>query len=161
MRRERWGAVAMTLFKNVRSTRPQYASLRIPATLFLMIGGIPNVLDATELKSAGEPGRSSAAGNQTGSTRDTIVDGDTRLGKGLFEKHCVTCHGPRGRGDGIEIAGANVADLSSAATQRKLDVDLLTTIHEGRPGKVMPSWKWRLSAQQAKDVLAYVRTLRK
>lgn len=87
--------------------------------------------------------------------------GDVQAGRALFKKYCVTCHGPRGRGDGIEIAGATVADLSSAATQRELDVDLLTTIHGGRPGKVMPSWKWRLSAQQAKDVVAYVRTLRK
>lgn len=86
---------------------------------------------------------------------------DVQAGKVLFEKHCVTCHGLRGRGDGIEIAGATVADLSSAATQRKLDVTLLATIHEGRPGRVMPSWNWRLSAQQTKDVLAYVRTLKK
>ncbi len=91
----------------------------------------------------------------------TTVEGDAAAGKTLFERHCVTCHGLRGRGDGLEIAGATVADLSSAVTQRKLNVDLLTTIHEGRPGKVMPSWKYRLSKEQSIDVLAYIRTLRK
>ncbi len=90
-----------------------------------------------------------------------ILGSDARNGKSLFEKHCVICHGPRGKGDGLEIAGAEVADLSSAATQRKLNVDLLRTIHDGRPGKVMPSWKSRLSDKQLHDVLAYVRTLRK
>lgn len=92
---------------------------------------------------------------------DIILGSDARAGKTLFEKHCALCHGPRGKGDGLEIAGANVADLSSPATQRKLNVDLLKTMHEGRPGKVMPTWKSRLSDKQLHDVLAYVRTLRK
>lgn len=89
------------------------------------------------------------------------AEGDARAGKILFNQHCVTCHGPKGRGDGLEIAGATVADLSSPTTQRKLGVDLLTTIHEGRPGKVMPSWGYRLSKEQSRDVVAYIRTLRK
>jgi len=93
--------------------------------------------------------------------QDIILGSDARTGKSLFEKHCVLCHGPRGRGDGLEIAGANVADLSSPATQRKLNVELLRTIHDGRPGKVMPSWTLRLSDKQAHDVLAYIRTLKK
>lgn len=92
---------------------------------------------------------------------DIILGSDARAGKTLFEKHCALCHGPHGRGDGLEIAGATVADLSSPATQRKLNVDLLRTIHEGRPGKVMPSWKGRLSDRQLHDLLAYIRTLRK
>lgn len=91
----------------------------------------------------------------------TQVEGDARMGKTLFEQHCLTCHGPRGRGDGLEIAGATVADLSSPTTQRKLNVDLLVTIHEGRPGKVMPSWEYRLSKEQSNDILAYIRTLRR
>ena len=89
------------------------------------------------------------------------VEGNARMGKILFDRHCVTCHGPRGRGDGLEIAGATVADLSSPRTQRKLNVDLLVTIHEGRPGKVMPSWEYRLSKVQSNDILAYIRTLRR
>lgn len=94
-------------------------------------------------------------------TPPTKVEGNAQAGKILFDQHCVTCHGPRGRGDGLEIAGASVADLSSPTTQRKLSADLLTTIHEGRPGKVMPSWDYRLSKEQSRDVLAYVRTLRR
>jgi len=92
--------------------------------------------------------------------QDIILGSDPRSGKSLFEQHCVLCHGPRGKGDGLEIAGAEVADLSSAATQRKLNVDLIKTIHDGRPSKVMPSWKLRLSDKQVHDVLAYIRTLK-
>lgn len=93
--------------------------------------------------------------------QDIILGSDPRNGKSLFEQHCVLCHGPRGKGDGLEIAGAEVADLSSAATQRRLNVDLIKTIHDGRPGKVMPLWKLRLSDKQIHDVLAYIRTLQK
>ena len=93
--------------------------------------------------------------------QDIILGSDPRNGKSLFEEHCVLCHGSGGKGDGLEIAGAEVADLSSAATQRRLNVDLIKTIHDGRPGKVMPSWKARLSTRQLHDVLAYVRTLGK
>jgi mono/diheme cytochrome c family protein len=155
----------MTSFGNLREIR--HLSLRL-STLVMLIGlmaGFPNVLDAIDSGSereqqAGSPAKK-VTGDKVGSARNGTVSGDPRAGKELFEKHCVTCHGPRGRGDGLEIAGATVADLSSAATQRKLNVDLLTTIHEGRPGKVMPSWKWRLSEQQSKDVVAYIRTLKR
>lgn len=92
--------------------------------------------------------------------QDIILGSDARIGKGLFEQHCALCHGPLGKGDGLEIAGAEVADLSSAATQRRLNVDLIKTIHDGRPGKVMPSWKLRLSDKQVHDILAYIRTLK-
>jgi hypothetical protein len=34
---------------------------------------------------------------------------------------------------------------------------LLRTIHEGKPN--MPNWKYRLSPQDSKDVLAYIRSL--
>ena len=154
----------MTLAERVRSmTRRR--SFRFLSTSILVVAGIWTTLPATEPTSALELRTGSivweVAGNQVGQGRDSTVDGDPRAGKALFEKHCVTCHGPRGRGDGIEIAGATVADLSSAKTQRKLNIELLTTIHEGRPGKVMPSWGWQLSEQESNDVLAYIRTLRK
>lgn len=105
------------------------------------------------------PMEATSAQNQSAPKTSAKVEGDPRAGKVLFDQHCVTCHGPKGRGDGIEIAGATVADLSSPRTQRQLDLDLLATIHEGRPGKVMPSWEYRLSKEQSRDVLAYIRTL--
>jgi mono/diheme cytochrome c family protein len=151
----------MTLFKNVRLIRRGWWGFQLPATFILMIAGIPTLLGAAQSNSTPERPSGSTSHNHTDSKHRVTLDGDARVGKGLFDKHCVTCHGPRGKGDGLEIVGAEVADLTSAATQRKLSMDLLSTIHEGRPGKVMPPWKWRLSEQQTKDVLAYVRTLRK
>lgn len=97
--------------------------------------------------------------DQISSKHDVQSGGDTRKGQKLFHKYCSTCHGPLGKGDGARILGSEVADLSSAETQRKLNMDLVKTIHEGRSGKAMPPWKWRLSKQQTEDVLAYLRTL--
>jgi mono/diheme cytochrome c family protein len=141
----------MTEPENQSSIRPRRSNLYC-----LIIGMI-----CTAGIWATTPVEATGAQNQGGPKPPTKVEGDARAGKALFDQHCGTCHGPRGRGDGLEIAGANVADLSSAATQRKLNVELLATIHEGRPGKVMPSWEYRLSKERSIDVLAYIRTLRK
>lgn len=150
----------MTLFNNGRFVRLGWGGFQLSTTFILVIGGIQNFSDAAQSTPPSETAPGSAPRNPADSKHDVTVDGDARVGKGLFEKHCVTCHGPRGQGDGLKIVGAEVADLTSATTQRKLSAYLLKTIHEGRPEKVMPSWKWRLSKQQAKDVLAYIRTLK-
>lgn len=80
-------------------------------------------------------------------------------GKTVFVKHCAGCHGAEGKGDGYKLLGADPANLTSPATKKKSDALLLTTIHEGKTS--MPSWKVRLSEQDSRDVLAYIRTLSK
>lgn len=80
-------------------------------------------------------------------------------GKMLFVKHCAGCHGNRGKGNGYTLLGADPANLTSPAIKKKSDAALLNTIHEGKPS--MPSWKVRLSEQDSRDVLAYIRTLSK
>lgn len=151
----------MALFDNVRFIRLGWWGFQRLTIFVLVIAGLSALSDAAQSAPPVETAPGPAPRNATDSQREGTVTGDARVGKGLFEKHCVTCHGPRGQGDGLKIVGAEVADLTSATTQRKLSADLLKTIHEGRPEKVMPSWKLRLSEQQAKDVLAYVRTLKR
>ena len=80
-------------------------------------------------------------------------------GKLVFTKHCAGCHGPEGKGDGYRLLGADPANLTRSATKKKSDAVLLQTIHEGRPN--MPSWEGRLSEQDSRAVLAYIRTLKK
>lgn len=151
----------MTVFNNVRFIRHRWWRFQWPITFIVMTAATPILLGAAQSTTPSEQPSASTPRTQAGAKQSVTVDGDAQVGKGLFDKHCVTCHGPRGKGDGLKIVGAEVADLTSAATQRKLSVDLLTTIHEGRPEKVMPAWKWRLSEEQSKNVLAYVRTLKK
>ncbi|MDF0668276.1 MAG: cytochrome c [Nitrospira sp.] len=85
--------------------------------------------------------------------------GDASKGKPLYEENCMVCHGRGGKGDGYRLFNPPPADLTSSAVQEKLDAALLRTIHEGRPNTAMGTWKYVLSDEEARDVLAYVRSL--
>ncbi len=82
-------------------------------------------------------------------------------GKAIYEKLCLTCHGPQGKGDGPtgKVLIPPATDLTSAATKKKSDADLLKIIREGKPPTAMPAWKGQLSEQEMRDVLAYIRSL--
>jgi len=80
-------------------------------------------------------------------------------GKKVYIKYCTGCHGAEGQGEGYKILGADPADFTSPSTKDKSDSALLNTIHEGN--STMPSWKIRLSEQDGRDVLAYIRSLTK
>ncbi|MBX3330411.1 MAG: cytochrome c [Nitrospira sp.] len=91
----------------------------------------------------------------------TSQSGSDRMAKGkqVYVRHCAGCHGSEGTGDGYRILGADPANLTSPAIQNKSDAALLSSIHQGKA--TMPSWNIRLSQQDARDVLTYVRTLAK
>jgi mono/diheme cytochrome c family protein len=84
-----------------------------------------------------------------------------RIDKGqrVYVKHCAGCHGGEGTGEGYKLLGPDPANLTSPPTTKKSDAALLTTIHTGKTN--MPSWKVRLSEQDSRAVLAYIRTLSK
>jgi mono/diheme cytochrome c family protein len=78
-------------------------------------------------------------------------------GKRIFTRYCAGCHGPEGKGDGYLLLGPEPANFTRPATKTKSDAALLQVIHEGKPN--MPSWKVRLSENESRTVLAYIRTL--
>lgn len=88
--------------------------------------------------------------------------GDAHKGKVVYEKSCVLCHGPQGRGDGPvgKTVTPPAADFTSAASKKKTDAELLATIENGRPSTAMVAWKGQLSKEEIQDVLAYVNRLR-
>jgi len=73
----------------------------------------------------------------------------------LFKSKCAMCHGPEGKG---KMAGTK--DLGSAEVQKASDADLTATITKGKPPK-MPAYDSKLTADQIKSLVAYVRTLKK
>lgn len=83
------------------------------------------------------------------------------LGRRLYEQHCLDCHGPQGRGDGIKapFLSPRPGNLVSAATSAKSDKDLLKIIANGRPRTAMPAWKNQLSDEEQREVLRYIRSL--
>jgi mono/diheme cytochrome c family protein len=86
-------------------------------------------------------------------------EGNVARGKSLFIKYCAGCHGSEGRGEGYKLLGPDPANLAAPETKKKSDAELLKTIHTGKPN--MPAWNVRLSKEESRDVLAYIRTLAK
>jgi hypothetical protein len=71
----------------------------------------------------------------------------------------MACHGALGRGDGYVLFTPPVRDLTSEQVQRKWDLELLQSIHEGRPSTAMGTWSLALSEREMMAVLQYVRHL--
>ncbi len=86
---------------------------------------------------------------------------DSSYGKPLYEKHCASCHGPQGRGNGP--AGRDLvplpADLTSPRRQAKLNAVLANMIEHGRPGTAMTAWKGRLTEEEIRHLVTYIRVL--
>lgn len=88
---------------------------------------------------------------------DSVVE----RGRVIYLERCVVCHGPEGRGDGPEapFLSPRPASLISAGSSVKSDAEFLAVIANGKPRSAMPAWKDRLSEEQRREVLAYIRTL--
>ncbi len=89
--------------------------------------------------------------------------GDPTNGSLVYEKHCLACHGPQGKGDGPtgKMLKPPPADFTSAASKKKSEADLRQIIENGKPGTAMVPWKGQLSETDIMNVLAYLSTLRK
>lgn len=67
-----------------------------------------------------------------------------KAGKALWTKHCASCHGKTGLGDGTKAAqlDTEVGDLTTADTQKQSDGSLFYKTLEGRDD--MPSFKKKI-----------------
>jgi cytochrome c6 len=79
---------------------------------------------------------------------------DAAAGGATFKAKCAGCHGA----DGAGKDALKTRDLGSADVQKQSDADLTGIITNGK-GK-MPPYK-TLSADQVKDVVSYIRSLKK
>ncbi len=76
-------------------------------------------------------------------------------GADLYKAKCQMCHGDNAKG---KMAGTH--DWSSADVQKMSDADLTKTITDGKPPK-MPAFKGKLTDDQVKSVVSYIRSLKK
>ena len=83
------------------------------------------------------------------------------IGKALYSKHCKSCHGSKGWGDGSkakEMEG-DLGDFSTAATQDQTDGELFYKITEGRDD--MPGFDKKIASEEDRWlVVNYMRTLK-
>ena len=76
-------------------------------------------------------------------------------GKETYEEYCAACHGF----DGIKQM-PKVPNFAMGERLELPDKELLKTIEKGK-GEEMPPWNEDLNEQEMKNVLAYIRTLKK
>lgn len=82
-----------------------------------------------------------------------------------WTKDCAKCHGKEGKGDTTMGKKLKVADYTDAAVQAKMtDEKMAKAIKEGikdEAGKTRMKAYDSLSDQQVKDLVAYIRSLKK
>lgn len=90
-----------------------------------------------------------------------IMKGDPRQGKTLYQRHCLTCHGEKGDGNGPDVQFLTVppANFHSLQSRSKTDWELLMIITYGVIFSPMHGWADRLTEQERWDVLSYIRQL--
>jgi hypothetical protein len=82
-------------------------------------------------------------------------DEEKRVVMGLFNRYCIRCHGPDGRGN-WDIPG--IPDFTNARWQAsRSDGQIARIILEGR-GAVMPPFRGALSLEEAWAMARYLRT---
>jgi cytochrome c6 len=80
-------------------------------------------------------------------------------GEAVYKAKCVACHGADGKGETTVGKANKVRDLGSADVQRQSDDELAAIIGNGK-GK-MPAYGKSLKPEQIKELVAYLRTLKK
>ncbi len=88
-----------------------------------------------------------------------VIPAQAQGGAALFKAKCAPCHGPDGKGETAMGRVLKVRDLSSAEVQKQTDAELTAVIENGK-GK-MPAYKGKLSSGDVKELVSYIRSLKK
>jgi cytochrome c6 len=80
-------------------------------------------------------------------------------GAGDFKAKCAMCHGADGAGSTPTGKALKVRDLGSADVQGQSDAQLTDIVTNGK-GK-MPAYKGKLTDDQIKELVAFIRSLAK
>ncbi|HEX3107860.1 MAG TPA: cytochrome c [Thermoanaerobaculia bacterium] len=80
-------------------------------------------------------------------------------GAALYKTNCTTCHGPTGAGDTPAGKMMKAKPLGSAEVQKLTDAEITASITNGK--NKMPKFGQKLSAEEIKALVAYVRTFKK
>jgi cytochrome c6 len=79
-------------------------------------------------------------------------------GAAVYKAKCASCHGPDGKGETAIGKSMKLRSLAAADVQKTSDADLTKIISDGK-GK-MPAYKGKLSADEIKALVAFIRTLK-
>jgi len=80
-------------------------------------------------------------------------------GAAFFKSKCAGCHSPDGSGSGPAGKAMHLRDLGSAEVQKQSDAELTAIIANGKG--TMPGYKGKLTDEQIKQVVSFIRSLAK
>ncbi len=89
------------------------------------------------------------------------------LGEKLYQEHCQTCHQKKGMGEKPVPASLRQPGFRDAMPLNETshawhhgDRQMVQTILNGTPAtKRMPAWRGKISEQEAKHIVAYIKSL--
>jgi len=100
----------------------------------------------------------SASAAQAG---DGIEAAPQRGGRDLYMYYCANCHGISALGDGPSVGSLRVqAGLNLTILGKQSDDEIYNTISGGK-GIEMPPWELKLSPDQRREIVQFIRTLAK
>ncbi len=77
----------------------------------------------------------------------------------VYKTKCAACHGPAGDASTPAGKALKVPSFISEQAMKETDANLLTIAKNGK-GK-MPAWRDKLSEDQLRDLIAFIRTMQK
>jgi mono/diheme cytochrome c family protein len=89
------------------------------------------------------------------------ADQDASIGKSLYDKHCKSCHGKEGYGDGTKADGlkGDLGDFSTEGFQKQTDGELFYKTSFGRDD--MPEYTKKMPEDEDRWLIVnYMRTLK-
>jgi len=119
---------------------------------------------APAARSASTPALATPAASATGTDAAEVAKG-----KRLFEANCAVCHKANGSG-GVKLGTATSADLRAPDLEQAYHNDdalVRRAILDGKDESgealdpVMPRWRGRVSRQDVKAIIAFLKTLHK
>ena len=86
----------------------------------------------------------------------SLAEADLARAEGLFNTNCASCHTSSGKGEAHHRKD-NIPDFTDTAWHaRRSDAELVASIEHGK-GAVMPSFQGKLSPDEVKLLVAYIR----
>ncbi len=97
----------------------------------------------------------------TDSTTAQDLSNNPFAGKLIYQAHCLRCHGQQGNGKGPDAAKFIVPprDFHTPEFTAKNKYELRSTIIWGSVFTPMHGWGLRLTPQEIRDVISYIRQL--
>ena len=91
---------------------------------------------------------------------ETVNTESIEAGKKLYARHCASCHGPHGKGDGgMALSGGTPSDLTDEKWDYgSTDGDIFVAIRDGVSSDML-AYKEKLSEKQIWQVVNFIRSI--